>query len=96
MIRYLRADSNYTIVNFKNGRSVVSGYNLSFYENLFRDKGFIRIDRSNLVNKSYIARLFTDASGNYIQLRNDCVLQIPRRRKAKLINQIQLCCERTA
>jgi len=79
-VNHLEADINYTIFNLKNGNKFVSAYSLKFFENLFDDRYFIRINRSNLVNKSFIAEIICRQDGNYIRLNNIREFLIPRRR----------------
>jgi two-component system LytT family response regulator len=49
-LEYLTADANYTVLHFRSGERLISGYSLGVFEALFEGKSFVRIDRSNLVN----------------------------------------------
>lgn len=86
-IFHLEAASNYTILNLAGGKRVISGYSLKVFEAIFTANSFIRIDRSNLVNRTYISRISERDGGIYIHLKNHTKFLIPRRRKATLINQ---------
>lgn len=79
-VYHLEADVNYTIFNLKNGSRFVSSYGLKVFEGIFDEQSFIRIDRSNLVNKSFIAEIISRQDGNYIRLHNNREILIPRRR----------------
>lgn len=84
MISHLQASSNYTVLTMKNGKKLISAYHLKAFEILFSDKDFIRIDRANLVNSSFIKRTLLSDHGIYIQLKNKEEILVPRRRKAML------------
>ena len=86
-IFHLEAYSNYTILNLAGGKRIISGYSLKVFETLFTANSFVRIDRSNLVNRAYISGISDREDGTYIHLKNHTKLLIPRRRKATLINQ---------
>ncbi|SOE20304.1 LytTr DNA-binding domain-containing protein [Spirosomataceae bacterium TFI 002] len=83
-VSHLEASSNYTILNFTDGKQLISGYCLKFFEEHFNSGSFIRIDRANIVNKAFISKVSNDG---YIHLKNETKLLIPRRRKALLISQ---------
>lgn len=87
MIRHLRADSNYTILFLTDGKRIISGYSLKVFESIFDEKTFVRIDRSNLVNKAFIICAFSKEKDNYFLLENKTEIIIPRRRKTILIQQ---------
>lgn len=86
-VYHLEAAVNYTIFNLKNGSKFVSSYTLKFYEELFDERLFIRIDRSNLVNHEFIAGTSKRDGSEYICLKNNIEFLIPRRRKAFLFGK---------
>lgn len=83
-IQLLTADANYTILTLNNGQKIMSSYCLNVFANLFDDKNFIRVNRSHLVNKRFIASISLDG---LIHLKNNVLLTIPRRRKVILTDQ---------
>ncbi|MCR9062844.1 MAG: LytTR family transcriptional regulator [Cytophagales bacterium] len=85
-ITHFRADSNYTIIHTRNGREVVSGYSLKTFQELLRQKNFVRIDRSYLVHRSFILNSNFTSDTAYITLRNDEEIIIPRRKRDFLKN----------
>lgn len=87
MFTHLEASSNYTILNLKGGEKLISGYSLKVFEDFFQYPIFIRVDRSNLVNRTFIACVSERKGGMYIHLKNHTQFLIPRRRKATLQNQ---------
>jgi DNA-binding LytR/AlgR family response regulator len=80
-IQILTADSNYTIIRLTNGQTKMSGYSLNVFELLFDTKNFIRVNRSNLVNRRFISWISKEGQ---IYLKNDSSLTIPRIRKTLL------------
>lgn len=66
----LEADINYTFFNLKNGSKFIVSYSFKVFEDIFDERLLIRIDRSNLVNKSFIAEIISRQDGNYIRLHN--------------------------
>lgn len=60
---FLESRTNYTMINCKNGKKFLSSRTLKIHES--RLQSFIRINRSILLNKSYI-----------IGLRNDSIICI--------------------
>lgn len=79
-IRFVLADKNYTVFYLENGRKFVSGYTLKFHENYFDLEKFMRINRSMLVNKSYISTIKADENASYVVMKNGEGILIPRRR----------------
>lgn len=87
MLTHLQASINYTILNMYGGKKLLSGYSLKVFEELFEGNSFVRIDRSNLVNRAFIIGRFSRKNGEYILLKNKRELLIPRRRKALLLDK---------
>lgn len=87
MFTHLQASINYTILNMRDGKKLLSGYSLKVFEELFEGNSFVRIDRSNLVNRAFIIGRFSRKNGEYILLKNKSELLIPRRRKALLLDK---------
>jgi len=84
-IDYLKADANYTVLYFQSGERLVSGYSLKVFATLFASDPFIRINRSNLVNRSFISEVSHRKKGVYVRLKNNTELLIPRRRQTELL-----------
>ncbi|WP_255066678.1 LytTR family DNA-binding domain-containing protein [Lacihabitans sp. LS3-19] len=85
MIRHLRADSNYTILFLTDGKRLISGYSLNVFQKLFDDQEFLRINRSNIVHKTFIAEIKLSKSVDSIRLLNNTEIQIPRRRRVEVL-----------
>ena len=87
MLTHLVAATNYTVLHQVNGKKLISSYSLKVFAELLHNRTFIRVDRSNLVNRSYISRISERKGDMYIHLKNHTKFLIPRRRKAMLIDQ---------
>lgn len=83
-IYHLEAFINYTIFNLKNGEKFITSYHLKSFEDFFDKNTFIRINRSNLVNRAFISEIIVREKGNFIRLKNNKEFQIPRRRTNNL------------
>ncbi len=81
---HLQAFTNYTILYTREGEKHISGYCLKVFEELLNNNSFIRIDRSNLVNTTFIKGTLVRNNGYYIKLKNNSEILIPRRKKAIL------------
>lgn len=83
-ICYLESSINYTLFFLKDGRRVVSGYNIKVFEALFQDQAFIKINRSKLVNVAFIRRTSVNDNIYSVQLANGEEIKISRRRLNKI------------
>lgn len=76
-IAYLRADTNYTFIYFKDGTRFHSSYTLKSFEAMFASSNsFSRIHRKYLVNKSSI-KFSTEGE---VTLKSGELLPLARRR----------------
>lgn len=55
-ILYLKADGNYTIIQFSDQKTEISSYNLGWFEKNIESSNFIRISRACLINIQYLTR----------------------------------------
>lgn len=83
-ICYFESSTNYTILCLPDGKSVISGYNMKVFEKIFQHQDFIKINRSRLVNVSYIRKTLVNDNSYAVLLENGEEIKIPRRR----VNQI--------
>jgi two-component system LytT family response regulator len=83
-ICYLESSINYTLFFLKDGRSVVSGYNIKVFEAIFEDQPFIKINRSILVNVAFIKKTKVMDNTYAVLLRNGEEINIARRRVNKI------------
>ncbi|WP_188771293.1 LytTR family DNA-binding domain-containing protein [Emticicia aquatilis] len=59
-ICYFQSSINYTILLLENGKTMISGYNIKVFETLYENSNFIKVNRSNLVNVSFIQKAFVE------------------------------------
>lgn len=78
-IRYLEADSNYTILYLKDFDKIVSSKSLGEFEKVLDPKLFFRIHKSHMINLNYL-KSFSSYQGYFALLDDDTRLAISRRR----------------
>lgn len=78
-ICFFKSDINYTILHLKNGQKHVSGYNLKVFEEIYKD-GFIKANRSDLINVKFIKNLYYSKNTCTLQLNNGNTVNVSRRR----------------
>ncbi len=74
-IGYLESSINYTLFYLQDGKSILSAYNMKVFEKLLNNDDFIKINRSNLVNVSFIQKALIEKSLLYPAFQwqcNDC------------------------
>lgn len=83
-IQYFKAVSNYTYITFQNGQRELSSYSLKVFADIFPDKQFIRINRSLLVNTSFVKKHLKTKGKECLQLKDNTTVVIPRRKSESL------------
>ncbi len=78
-ICFFKSDINYTILHLKNGKSYISGYSLKVFEAIYKD-GFIKANRSDLINVNFIKDLSYSKNTCTLQLSNGNTVIVSRRR----------------
>ncbi len=78
-IRYLEADSNYTIIHVSGLEKIVSSKSLGEIEKILDPSMFIRIHKSTLININYL-RGFSSYQGSFAILDDNTKLNISRRK----------------
>lgn len=77
---YLQSETNYTWLNWKEGKRMLMPRTLKFYEPKLPTQFFFRLHRNCLVNARYIVGVERDQTGAYVQLTTGERLSISRRR----------------
>ena len=77
---YLQSETNYTWLNWRDGKRMLMPRTLKFYEPQLPNQHFLRLHRNCLVNVRYIAGVERDQSGAYVCLTTGTRLPISRRR----------------
>ena len=78
-IRYLEADSNYTIIHLSNLEKIISSKSLGEFEKVLHPITFFRIHKSNIINLNYL-KGFSSFQGYFAILDDSTKLSISRRR----------------
>ncbi|WP_158866983.1 LytR/AlgR family response regulator transcription factor [Maribellus comscasis] len=78
-IRYLEADSNYTILHLSGLEKIISSKSLGEFEKVLDSNQFFRIHKSNIVNLNYL-KGFSSYQGYFAVLDDGTKLPISRRR----------------
>lgn len=74
----MESDSNYTMLYLENGKKLISGYSLKYYENISDNQSFMRLNRSIMIHRTFVEFIhFNDFS---LTLNNGRRIHISRRR----------------
>lgn len=71
---YIEGDGSYSVLHFVANREVIQRQTLKYYDELLQHKGFLRIQKSYIINLRYV----TFVSNTYVELENRCKLTISR------------------
>ena len=83
---YCKTDGNYTQFYLANGNRLLATHALKFYEKLFHDKGFFRINRFYLINLEQIRSIFRKET---IIMNDGEKINISARNRRKLSDLIE-------
>jgi DNA-binding LytR/AlgR family response regulator len=75
-----RAVFRYTIIHLSDDSQRMSAYHLKFHENSIDIEQFMPVNRSHLINKTFVERVNFNDSNNQITLRNGENILVSRRR----------------
>ncbi|MCB9363872.1 MAG: response regulator transcription factor [Flavobacteriales bacterium] len=83
----LKAESSYTVIYLLKNRKITASKPLKFYSSIFEDDTtFFRLDRTFLINVSYIKSYSKDK--DTVELENGLELPIARRRRKEFLDLI--------
>lgn len=68
---YLQGDRNYTKIVMKEGKPLLSSFNLGWFEKLLDKEGFLRISKSHIINLSYTVRYTKGEGGSVVMINGD-------------------------
>ncbi len=74
----MESDRNYTVLYLENGRKLLSGYCLKTHENIADNQSFMRLNRSEMINKLFIKLINIEEAS--LTLSNGRKVSISRRR----------------
>lgn len=77
---YLQSETNYTWLNWTDGKRMLMPRTLKFYEPKLPARFFLRLHRNCLVNTRYIVGVERDQTGAYVSLATGDRLPVSRRR----------------
>jgi two-component system LytT family response regulator len=77
---YLKAESNYTVFYFENGRKYVSGYTLKHNAEKLNLIEFHRVNRAYLLNPKFIETIEVDGRITTVLMSNGTKTNVSRRR----------------
>jgi len=86
-IIYLEAIGNYTQLYFTEQKPLLASKTLKEFEELLEGAGFFRIHNASLVNIVFIKK-YIKGDGGQVQLINNIVLDVARRRKEELLEAL--------
>jgi len=86
-IVYLEAVGNYTQLYFTQQKPLLASKTLKEFEDLLHNAGFFRIHNASLVNLLFVKK-YIRGEGGQVQLTNNVVLDVARRRKEELLEQL--------
>jgi two-component system, LytTR family, response regulator len=78
------SDNNYTRFYFVDGSRFLVTRTLKSYDQLFKDKGFIRVHQSHLVNAVHI-KSYVKTEGGYLLMSDQSQVPVAVRKKAEVI-----------
>ncbi len=86
-IVYLEAIGNYTQLHFTDGKKLMASKTLKEFEDLLEQHSFFRIHNASLVNLVFVKK-YIKGDGGQVQLSNDLILDVARRRKEELVEML--------
>lgn len=83
-IIHIDSDSNYSSLYLEKNKTIVIAKTLKEFESTLKEKGFLRIHQSHLVNLAKISK-FVKADGGYLIMSNGNKLNVSKSKKEDLI-----------
>ncbi|OWY24861.1 DNA-binding response regulator [Sphingobacteriales bacterium UPWRP_1] len=83
----IEANTRYSWVVLEKGRKLVSSRPMGDYEEMLADEGFVRVNTSHLINVLHVSR-YNTKDGDHVIMDNGDKIDVSRRRKAKLIEEM--------
>jgi two-component system LytT family response regulator len=81
------ADSNYTRIFFGKEKLFVASRNLSHFEELLTDAGFVRVHNKHLVNVKHV-RHYHRGRGGYVEMSDGSQVEVSVRKKDDFLEQL--------
>lgn len=87
-IVHIESSSNYSRVNFLDGRQVLVTRLLREFEDLLTPYGFYRVHNSHLINLKYVEK-YIRGDGGQVVMQNGDVVDVSRRKKEDFLKLLQ-------
>jgi DNA-binding LytR/AlgR family response regulator len=88
-IAYLKSDINYTIFHLRNGVKLVSSTTLKRHEAQTQLVGFLRVNKSHLLNPDFIKSISKEGKKATVKLIDGSEVRVSRR-KLSLVSELSL------
>lgn len=83
-VMLLEALENYTLFHLNDGRKIISSRTLKRHQEKLEIEFFVRVNRSTIINKSFVKQVLLKDDTNYICLKNGKEIKVSRRRQGTL------------
>jgi two-component system LytT family response regulator len=83
----LEADANYTHIFFTKEKPFVASRNLSHFEELLSDAGFVRVHNKHLVNVKHV-RGYHRGRGGYVEISDGSQVEVSIRKKDEFLEKM--------
>jgi two-component system LytT family response regulator len=87
-IVFIKAQGSYSEVQFKSGKPLMISKNLKFFESIIKDKAFLRIHRSCIINLLHVAE-FSKMDGGLVILSNGQEFPVSKDQRDVLLSALQ-------
>jgi len=81
------ADSNYTRIYFGKQKPFIASRNLSYFEDLLSDAGFVRVHNKHLVNVKHV-RHYHRGRGGYVEMSEGSQVEVSVRKKEEFLETL--------
>jgi two-component system LytT family response regulator len=81
------ADSNYTRIFFGKEKPFIASRNLSYFEDLLSDAGFVRVHNKHLVNVKHVRR-YHRGRGGYVEMSEGSQVEVSVRKKDEFLETL--------
>lgn len=88
-IIYCEAESNYTKIHMKDGKSHIVSKTLKDYENMLINHHFFRVHHAYLINTKEIKK-YIRGDGGYVIMNNDVSIDVSKRKKEAFLKKIDM------
>ncbi|NOU17062.1 MAG: response regulator transcription factor [Bacteroidales bacterium] len=85
----ISADSSYSVFHLVNGSKVVSSKRLSIYEEMLKNRLFVRVHKSYLINLKHVKK-YQRGRGGYLCMTNGLVIKVGDSKKDEILKYLVL------